>query len=87
MDASTVKNELQKLEDVPVRDWVVEEGTDSTGDDAFWVWAILADEDWPPLAKRNQIRETVRAAVERLARGAAPWVYVRFRVLSEAPVP
>lgn len=74
---------------VPIHDWAVRFGSDSTGDEAFWVDAVLDPERvdldaLPPgtysdvtLAVLNTLRESgVRPGV---------WAYVAFLSLAETP--
>ncbi len=88
IDAAQVQAVLDELKfPVAVRKWEIETGPDATGDDSVWVWAVLDDAEfadekrsWPI---RTQIRDTIRDAVSSAARDSDPWVYVRFRALSE----
>jgi hypothetical protein len=94
MSLETIRKALEVLltPATPVRGWIVEEGTDSTGNDAYWVWAVVPDELLSDMKAarasgpvRKQVRLAVRDAVERIAGSAAhPWVYVRFVTQSEA---
>ena len=65
-----------------VRKWRVEEGEDSTGDDAVWVWVTLDDRDLVE-KKREAIRQAVRSALFERVRPKPTWVYVHFRGSSE----
>ena len=65
-----------------VRKWDVEEGYDSTGDFAFWVW-ITVDDDLLNRENRNRLRDLVKEKVRNLEPGKSPWMYVRFRGASE----
>lgn len=82
-----IESALRKLEDLPtsVRSWHVEAGPDATDQAAVWVWVTLAKED-VDVATRGRVRDIVRETV-RKATGEAPWVYVRFRGLSETDQP
>ena len=78
MDASAIKESLEKIEDlpVPVHSWDVMEGEDATSDAAIWVWITLDNADTSP-SERAEIRRRVRDAVH--ASTDDSWVYVRFR--------
>jgi hypothetical protein len=56
-----------------------EQGPDSTGDEAIWVWVEIPDdapdEVWS-WESRQQMRDAIRGAIEAV--GLEPWVYVRF---------
>ncbi len=71
----------------PVRKWEIETGPDATGDDSVWVWAVMDDaelaDEKGARTLLSTIRETIREAVSSAAREPVPWVYVRFRALSE----
>jgi hypothetical protein len=75
---------LLELHD-PVSKWVIDTGTDSTGEDAVWVWAIVDDETLSSLSQddRARLRDRVREAVQRAEVGRESTVYVRFRGTSE----
>lgn len=65
-----------------VKGWKVEQGLDSTGHDAFWVWVTLEN----PLSSRSiraQVRARVRDEVLQYVEPDPSWVYVRFRGESE----
>jgi hypothetical protein len=87
-DVAQLKNVLEGLKfPVPVKKWEIDTGVDSTGDESIWVWAVLDDAEfidekrsWPI---RDQIRDAIRNAADSLFNGHSPWVYVRFRALSE----
>jgi len=87
MTTTDVTNLLNGLHDLPtpVSKWEVDTGTDATGDDAVWVWAILEDDTFDQLSgdALARLRESIRNAVSRAAERPEPWVYVRFRTLSE----
>jgi hypothetical protein len=84
MDATSVVNALGTLKDLPapVVRWDVDEGTDASGGEAFWVWAVLKDADLTR-SVRNHIRDAVWATVRSLPGADDRWVYVRFRGESE----
>ena len=88
MSAATLESKLRSWKKLPieVHSWHVEEGYDSTGDFAFWVWITVKDED---LSKENRtkIRELVKEKVRKLEPASVPWVYVRFRGTSELATP
>ena len=84
MTSATIESILQNLPNlpVPVRSWRVEMGPDATEESAVWVWATLDDEN----ADRNtraRLRDLVKEAVSKVPNTLSPWVYVRFRALSE----
>lgn len=85
MSSQGIENALRKMKNlpVPVKDWQVETGEDSTGNEAVWVWVTLKDEDLDR-APRDRVRELVRDAVHRSIQRDEPWVYVRFRGASES---
>lgn len=87
MTTAYITNILNGLSDLPapVNKWEVDTGTDSTGDNAIWVWAILDDAIWDQLSgdALARLRESIRNAVSRAAENPVPWVYVRFRTVSE----
>lgn len=62
----------------------VQEGFDSTGDPALYIWVLLRD-DTPP---DEQTSDKVRPIKERIVRalreaGESRWPYVRFRTEAE----
>jgi len=72
-----------------VRDTEYELGVDADGDEAVWLWLIIDDAYW-----RDDSDEEHRQALEGLAsmghrvlqaflKRDLPWVYVRFRSVSE----
>lgn len=83
MTTAHVKEVLNALDNLPapVQKWEVDTGTDATGDDAVWVWAIMEDANLAQLSREglSRLRESIRNAVSRATEGVAPWVYVRFR--------
>ena len=87
MTTTDLKDVLNGLHDLPtpVTKWEVDTGADATGDDAVWVWAILEDAILDQLSREGlgRLRESIRDAVSRAAENPAPWVYVRFRTVSE----
>ena len=85
MTAKSIEESLRKMRGLPaaVQAWRVETGPDATGDDAVWVWATLRDED-VDARTRARLRDHVRAAIRSRLRAKQPWVYVRFRGLSES---
>ncbi len=85
MDTTSVSEALHTLKDLPVQvvRWDVEEGTDASGGEAFWVWAYLKDADLTR-SVRNRVRDLVWATVRALPGAGDRWVYVRFRGESEA---
>ena len=84
MTAKSIEGSLRKLRHLPaaVKAWRVETGPDATGGDAVWVWVTLRDEDVDPQT-RAKLRDRVRHAIRSHAAAKEPWVYVRFRGLSE----
>lgn len=65
----------------PVSDWLVEIGTDSVGDPAVWVWAVLPD-DRTDLDTRLGIRDRVLDFIRE--RSEIPvQVYVSFMTVAE----
>ena len=87
MTTADVTHLLNGLHDLltPVNKWEVDTGADATGDDAGWVWAILEDAIWDQLSREGlaRLRESIRDTVSHAAKDPAPWVYVRFRTVSE----
>ena len=85
MSSEGIENALRKMKGLPVavKDWRVETGEDSTGDEAVWVWITLKDDDIDRTI-RARVRACVRDAVHRSLRQQEPWVYVRFRGASES---
>ena len=85
--AKDIISELHRLENLPVPILVrdIEIGPDSTGDSSVWVWVELqADE--VSSEDRAYIREIVRDTVSKICTEKehyVPWVYVRFREVSE----
>jgi len=89
-DVAQLKSELEGLQfPVPVKTWEIDMGSDSTGDESIWVWAVLDDAEFADENKawpiRDQIHDAVLNAVRRLFKERSPWVYVRFRAVSEVP--
>jgi hypothetical protein len=70
---------------LPVADWEVDTGTDSLGEDAVWVWAIVDDTVLESLTQddRARLRVKVREAMNRAADRSDPVVYTYFRGTSE----
>ena len=62
----------------------VEEGIDSDGEPALWVWIVLRS-DAPETAWAWDRRRTMKAAVSKGLQeaGVGDWIYVRFRDASE----
>ena len=87
MDAGAIKRALQRLEDLPsnVSEWRVEVGEDASGEEAIWVWAILADSQVGPDARQTMRERVRRTAQEASARSPEPWVYVRVLERAEEP--
>jgi hypothetical protein len=87
LNADAIAEDLRHLADlpVPVQAWQVEVGPDATDDLAVWVWATLADQDFKDPADTLRLRERIWTAIRERHEDADPWVYVRFRALSEAP--
>ena len=87
MITATKEKVLHELADLraPVKNWEVDTGTDATGENAVWVWAIVEDANLSHLSQdvRARLRDTIRAAVSRAAESPVPSVYVRFRAASE----
>ena len=83
-DVTHLLNDLHDLP-TPVNKWQVDTGADATGDDAVWVWAILEDAILDQLSREGlaHLRESIRDAVSHAAEKPEPWVYVRFRTVSE----
>ncbi|MFY9340970.1 MAG: hypothetical protein WAT39_00680 [Planctomycetota bacterium] len=79
-----IRKKLEALRGLPakVRAWRIKDGEDNLGEPAIWVWVTLDDADLSE-PNRDQIRESVRAAVRNMAKPAPSWVYVRFRGASE----
>lgn len=79
-----VLNELAGIH-APVNKWEVDTGTDATGENAVWVWAIVDDANLLHLSQeaRARLRDSIRAAVSRSAESPVPSVYIRFRATSE----
>jgi len=86
MTDDEIKAELSTITALPVRvqRWDVEQGTDMTGADALWVWAIMDDND---VARMNpeEIREAVREKIQSKFPHTFAWTYVRFRTTTEVP--
>ena len=85
--AKDIISELHGLENLPVPILVrdIEIGPDSTGDSSVWVWVEL-QADQVNSEDRASIRETVRETVSKVClekEHVSPWVYVRFREVSE----
>ena len=80
---STIEAALRQLPELPtpVSGWHVETGSDSTGDPAVWVWAMLTDED-VEFSKRLRLRSIIQNLVEEKT-DPSMLVYVRFRGASE----
>ncbi len=76
-DTDKIRVELEKLADLPVTSWVVEEGLDATEDHALWVWALIEDRNLDTDARwklKSMAREVVRNET-----GGRLWAYVRIR--------
>jgi hypothetical protein len=84
MATETIENALRGMKGLPakVHAWEIEEGADSTGHRAVWVWVVL-EEDNVDFERRSVIRDKVRDEVRRVATPEPEWVYVRFRTASE----
>ncbi len=82
---ATIEEALRDLAGLPavVQAWDVEVGADATDEEAVWVWVTLRDEDLNRQT-REQFRGLVRNAVRQRTSDSPPWVYVRFRGVSEA---
>lgn len=76
-DTDKIRVELERLTDLPVTSWVVEEGLDATDDEALWVWALIEDGNVDADARwrlTSMAREVVRNET-----GGRLWAYVRIR--------
>ena len=84
MATETIENALKGMRDLPakVHAWQIEEGSDSTGHRAVWVWVVLEEDD-VDFDRRSAIRARVRDEVKSVAKPEPDWVYVRFRTASE----
>lgn len=78
---STLRS-LKKSHKLPhVKSWKVEEGQDATDNTAIWIWITVDDKHINP-AVRAHLRDVVRHKVREGSENH-PWVYVRFRSVSE----
>ena len=88
MTTTDITNVLEHIEDLqaPVEKWEVDTGTDSTGEDAVWVLAIVDDAklDELPQPVRIRMRERIRSAINHSPACSDLMVYIRFRAASEA---
>ena len=79
---SDVLNQLDNLP-APVKKWEIDTGTDSTGENAVWIWAIIEDASLAQLSQnaRARLRDRIRDAVRQVS----PMLraYIRFRAASE----
>lgn len=64
----------------PVHEWVVSFGTDSTGDEAFFVRAVLDVDEIPPEAM-GDLSGTVLEAVDRSGVLPGAWTYLSLRTV------
>ncbi|MBM3494599.1 MAG: hypothetical protein FJX72_09840 [Armatimonadetes bacterium] len=62
--------------------WVVDTGTDATGHDAVWVWAVV-DGPLPPAGEIMRLEDTVQEALRVRSSSTTPWVYLRPRLVTE----
>ena len=87
MVTATNETVLQSLSDLnaPVHKWEMDTGTDATGENAVWIWAIVEDATLAHLSQevRARLRDSIRATVRRAVESPESAVYVRFRAVSE----
>lgn len=87
MVTATNETVLKSLSDLnaPVRKWEIDTGTDATGENAVWIWAIVEDATLAHLSQeaRARLRDSIRATVRHAVESPPPSVYIRFRAVSE----
>jgi hypothetical protein len=88
MNKANIKNALEHISDLPtpIARWDIDTGTDSLGEDAVWVWAIVDDARLEALPQpvRIRMRDKIRSAINNMPSCTDLMVYIRFRATSEA---